>query len=73
MSAAEINISAQIDKLAATGLTIKRERDEAQDALRDIIRGADMMLQMPGVLAPKGWVLGYIQEVKRVAQAGLQS
>ena len=43
----------------------------AKFALRDIILGADMMLQP--VLGLKGSILHYVQEVKRIARSGLVS
>jgi hypothetical protein len=62
-------VQAQITKLTDTALTIKDQRDEAHAALRDIIQGADMMLQP--ALQVKGAMRHYIQEVKRVATQGL--
>lgn len=73
MSATQATVIAKIETLADTVFTIKHQRDTAQDALRDIIVGADMMLQMPADIAPKGWMLRYIQAVKSVAEAGLAS
>jgi hypothetical protein len=42
---------------------------QMEDALRDIISGAQMMLDAP--MSRPNWVADYITEVKRVAQAGL--
>jgi len=43
--------------------------EELEAVLRDIAFGAEMMLQGP--IPPTGWVKGYIEEVRRVAHAGL--
>lgn len=69
MNATVGQVSAQIDKLADTAFTFRTERDQAQDALKDIIRGCDMMLQP--ALNLTGSFVGFVNEVKRVAQAGL--
>jgi hypothetical protein len=47
-----------------------QERDAMKGTLRDLIMGADMMIDA-GLSMPD-WVRRYINEVKRVAQGGLQ-
>lgn len=71
MSAALDQVHQQITKLAETAEVIKAQRDEAYAVLRDILMGAEMMLHPACGL--KGSMLGYVREVKRVAQAGLSS
>ena len=65
----EINLAAQIDRLGATAITIKMQRDSLADTLRDIARGAQMLIDSG---AWSGAALHYIQEVNRVARAGLK-
>lgn len=71
MSALETQVHQQITKLAETAQTIKAQRDEAYAVLRDIVMGAEMMLH-PAVQI-SGSMRRYVEEVKRVAQAGLSS
>lgn len=63
------DVTDRIEKLGATALMIRDQRDIAVGALRDIHRGAQMLLDS-GVWS--GAALGYIKEVKRVALAALQ-
>lgn len=71
MSATVAAVHQQITKLAETAGRIKEQRDEAYAVLRDIILGADMMLEP--ALQLSGTMRRYVEEVKRVALAGLQS
>ena len=64
-----IDLDGEFSKLAQTALRIKRERDEMEAALRDIVLGAEMMLQP--ALNLQGAFLSYVREVKRVAEAPL--
>lgn len=66
----EINIAAQIEKLGASALVIKMQRDALADTLRDIAIGAEMMLEP--VMGASGAFKKFAEEVKRVAQAGLR-
>lgn len=60
------------ERVAQPLLDSPAQRIADKDAiLRDLIMGADMMLQP--ALQLSGAMRGYIQEVKRVAQAGLRS
>lgn len=70
MSALENTVHQQITKLAETALTIRAQRDEARAVLRDIAMGAEMMLEP--ALQLSGSMRRYVEEVKRVALAGLQ-
>lgn len=65
-----VDVSKAIDKLGDTARRIKAERDELVDVLRDIRMGADMMLQP--VLGLHGAMLGYVKEVRRVADEALK-
>lgn len=67
-AAAKVDLNTQIDKLGATALRIRDERDAMAGALRDLAFGAQIMLDS-GVWS--GAALAYIKQVKRVAQAGL--
>lgn len=69
LTAPELNVAKQIDKLGASALAIKQQRDDLAAVLRDIAMGADMMLQPAMQLT--GAIRGYVMEVKRVARAGL--
>lgn len=69
LTRAETTLATQITRFGETAYKIKLERDEAHAALKDIIRGADMMLQP--MLQWPGSVRHYIEEVKRVATQGL--
>jgi hypothetical protein len=62
-------LNADIDKLGATALRIRDERDAMAGALRDIAFGAQMLLDAGGWT---GAALAYIKEVKRVALNGLR-
>lgn len=68
-TAAQRQFSNDIDKLGATALMIRDQRDVAVGALRDLHFGARMLLDS-GVWT--GAALSYIKEVKRVALAALQ-
>jgi len=61
-------LNANFDKLSATALRIRDERDAMAGTLRDLAFGAQMQIDS-GVWS--GAALGYIKEVKRVACAGL--
>lgn len=65
------DLSAQIDRLGKSMLdlieNLQAERDSLQDALQDISRGANIMLDSPPMKA----VHSYAAEVKRVADAAL--
>jgi hypothetical protein len=71
MSATVDQVHQQITRLAETTQVIKQQRDDAQDALRDIIRGCELM-QHPA-LTLTGAFAGFVAEVKRVAVQGLTS
>lgn len=71
LSAPEINIAAQIDRLGASAITIRMQRDSLADILRDIAMGAEMMLQQPEGFWPSS-IRHYFEELKRVARAGLK-
>lgn len=71
VSAGMREVNGQIDKMISTTASIQAQRDDARAALRDIIFGCDGMLQP--ALNVKGSLRGFIEEVKRVATAGLQS
>jgi hypothetical protein len=60
-------LSTDLDKLGATALRIKRERDNLAAALRDLVLGADMCIPYFD-----GAAQGYMREVKRVASAALE-
>ena len=62
------NVTESIDKLGATALRIRNQRDAAVGALRDIHFGAQMQIDS-GLWS--GAALGYIKEVKRVSAAAL--
>lgn len=62
-------LNGAIDKLGATALRIRDERDAACGALKDLILGATIMLDS-GLWS--GAALAYIKEVRRVAAAGLR-
>jgi hypothetical protein len=62
-------VTEQIDKLGATAMMIRDQRDVAVGALRDIHFGAQMQLDS-GVWT--GAALGLIKEFKRVALAALR-
>lgn len=64
------SLSDQIDDFTASAMRIKAERDEFEAALRDIRMGADMMLQP--ALGLRGAMLGYVKEVRRVADESLK-
>ncbi len=68
LQAAKVDLAASIDRLTETGLRIKHQRDNMLEILRDLVRAADMV-------APvfSGAALGYIMEVKRVAQLGIEA
>lgn len=70
MSVSLADVGAQIDALGAHALRIKRERDQYREALEDILLGAEMMLQPAMNLT--GSFLGYVKEVKRVAEENLK-
>lgn len=63
-------LSTDLDKLGATALRIKRERDDLAAAMRDLVFGAELMLQPPFDLTST--FCRYAAEVKRVASAALQ-
>lgn len=65
-----VDVDGAMDKLKSTALRIKAERDEFEAALRDIRMGADMMLQP--ALGLRGAMLGYVKEVRRVADEALK-
>lgn len=65
-----VDVSKAIDNLGNTAKRIKAERDDLVDVLRDIRMGADMMLQP--VLGLHGAMLGYVKEVRRVADEALK-
>jgi len=69
IAAQRLEVTAQIDKLGATALLIRDQRDIAVAALRDIHFGAQMQLDS-GVWT--GAALGLIKEFKRVALAALK-
>lgn len=71
MSALETQVHQQITKLAETAQTIKAQRDEAYAVLRDLVLGAEMMLNP--ALQISGSMRRYVEEVKRGAAGGLQS
>jgi hypothetical protein len=62
-------LNARLDKLDATALRIRDERDQMAGALRDLAFGAQMLLDSGKW---SGAALSYIKEVKRVAEAGLR-
>lgn len=66
-----VDVSKAIDNLGNTAKRIKAERDELVDVLRDIRMGADMMLQP--ALNLTGSFLGYVKEVRRVADEALKA
>lgn len=55
-----------LDELKVTALRIKAERDHMEGALRDLVRGADMLIPYM-----TGAALHFAQEVKRVAAAAI--
>jgi hypothetical protein len=65
-----VDVDGALDKLRTSALRVKAERDEFEAALRDIRMGADMMLQP--ALGVHGAMLGYIKEVRRVADEALR-
>jgi hypothetical protein len=71
VSAAELalDVGASIDLLGATALRIRDERDELKEILRDLVHGADLMLQPSMQLT--GSFLAYVREVRRVAKSGV--
>ena len=71
MSAAVDQIHQQVTQIAEKVDIIKAQRDEAYAVLRDIILGADMMLEP--ALQLSGTMRRYVEEVRRVARAGLPS
>lgn len=70
LTAAEVDVGAAIDKVGATALVIKMQRDSLADTLRDIALGAQMMLE------PSMHITGtferYVREVLRVAREGIK-
>jgi hypothetical protein len=64
---AALDLASQIEEFGKTALCIKAERDALAAALRDIVLGAEIMLQssIGGALA------SYAMEVQRVAYAAL--
>lgn len=64
----DTQVNDAIDRLMDTAFKIKDERDRMRAALRDIVFGADMMLQFPKDDA----FTQYASEVKRVAEIALR-
>ena len=64
------SLSTLIDDFTATAMRIKAERDEFEAALKDLRLGADMMLEP--ALGLRGAMLGYVKEVRRVADEALK-
>jgi hypothetical protein len=62
-------LNADIDKLGATALRIRDERDDMAAALNQIRLGCQIMLD-GGALA--GPLLAFVKNIKRVADAGLR-
>lgn len=67
---AETTIAAQIDRLGASAITIKMQRDSLADTLRDLAMGAEIMLQP--IMGATGAFEKFAREVQRVARAGLK-
>lgn len=62
-----VGLNASIDDLIEKGTRLKRQRDEMLAILRDLVHGADMVIPYFN-----GAAQGYMKEVKRVAQAGVE-
>lgn len=66
----DIDVGTAIDKLVATGLRIKAERDEFEAALLEIRVAADVMLEP--AIDLRGAMRGWVKEVRRVADEALK-
>lgn len=63
------DLATQIHNFGETAVRIKAQRDALAAALRDIVFGADMMLQ-PGIAT--GAFASYVREVRRVALGAIK-
>jgi hypothetical protein len=64
-----IDLKADLEQFGQTALRIKRERDELAATLKDLVFGAELMLEPSMQLT--GAFRAYVLEVKRVAEAVL--
>jgi hypothetical protein len=62
-------LATTLDQLTAAAIAVKMQRDSLADTLRDLAMGATILMDS-GVWS--GAALSYIQEVRRVAEAGLR-